>query len=76
MLVTGSVQVFVELFEATVDVDVVHVIAVLTGAAPQEARPKRVIDKTKSERNFTAPLSWQFEIPNTFDSASALIRNV
>lgn len=75
MLVTGSVQVFVELFDATVDVDVVQVIAVLTGAAPHELRPKSAMDKTKNERNFTAPLSWQFEIPDTFDFASTLIPN-
>jgi hypothetical protein len=73
MLVTGSVQVLVELFEAVVDVEVVQVIAVLAGAAPHEARPKRAMDKTKKERNFTEPLSLLFEIPHTFDSASTVI---
>jgi hypothetical protein len=73
MLVTGSVQVLVELFEAVVDVEVVHVIAVLVGAAPHDTRPNRAMDKTKRERNFTAPLSLLFEIPNTFDSASTVI---
>jgi hypothetical protein len=76
MPVTGSVQVFVELFVAVVDVEVVHVITVLTGTAPHEVRPKRAMDKTKRERNFTAPLSLQFEIPHTFDSASTVIPNL
>ena len=75
MLVTGSVHVSVELFVAVVDVVVVHVIAVLAGAAPQEVRLKIAMDKIKRERNFTAPLSLPFEIPNTFDSASTLIPN-
>ena len=57
MLVTGSVQVFEELFVAVVDVEVVQVTAVLTGAAPQDARPKTAMDKTKRARNFTAPRS-------------------
>ena len=73
MLVTGSVQVLVELFVAVVDVEVVQVIAVLTGAAPHEVRPIRTTDKTKRERDFTAPLSLQIEFPNTFDSASTVI---
>jgi hypothetical protein len=76
MLVTGSVQVSVELLEAVVEVEVVHVITVLTGAAPQEESPKRATDKTKRERNFTAPLSLLFEIPSTFDSASIVIPNL
>jgi len=75
MLVTGSVHVSVELFVAVVDVVVVHVIAVLAGAAPQEVRLKIAMDKIKRERNFTAPLFLPFEIPNTFDSASTLIPN-
>jgi hypothetical protein len=75
MLVTGSVQEFVELLVAVVDVEVVHVMAVLTGAVPQDARPKTAMDKTKRARNFTAPRSVQFDVPNTFDSASNLIPN-
>jgi hypothetical protein len=58
ILVKGSVHVFVELFVAVVDVEVVHVMAVLTGAAlPQAVRPKTAMDKTKRARNFTAPRS-------------------
>jgi hypothetical protein len=75
MLVTGSVQVFVELFVAVVDVEVVQIIAVLTGTVPQDARPKTAMDKTKRARNFTPPRSVLFDIPNTFDSASNLILN-
>jgi hypothetical protein len=58
-----------------VEVDVVQVIVVLVGAAPHEVRTKRAADKIKRERYFTAPLSLQSEIPNTFDSASTMIPN-
>jgi hypothetical protein len=73
MLVTGSVQVLVELFVAVVDVEVVQVIAVLVGAAPHEASASRTTGKIISERYFTAPLPLLIEFPNSFDSASTVI---
>jgi hypothetical protein len=67
MLFTGSVQVFVELLLAVVEVETVQVTAVLTGAAPQDARPKTAMNNTKNRRSFTAPLSCLFDIPNPCD---------
>ena len=67
MLFTGSVQVFVELLLAVVEVETVQVTAVLTGATPQDARPKRAMNNTKNKRGLSAPLSSLFEIPKPCD---------
>jgi hypothetical protein len=75
MLVTGSVQVLVELFVAVVEVEVVQVMAVLAGAAPQDAKANVATNKIKRARNFTAPRFVPFDLPTAFDSDSTLIPN-
>lgn len=76
MFVTGSVQVDIELLLELVKVRVVHVTAVLVGAAPQDViRPKRARNKARNRECFTAPLSLLFEIPDTYDSVSITIPN-
>lgn len=72
MFVVGSVQVDVEVVEELVDVLVVQVTAVLAGAAPQDASPRRETSKTSTKRGFIVPLSSLSEIPTTFGSASNL----
>lgn len=72
ILVTGSVQVEVEVVEELVEVEVVQVTAVLV-VEPQEARPKRAKSKTQDRRRFTAPRCSLFEIANAYDSVSTLI---
>jgi hypothetical protein len=55
MLVTGSVQVETEVDVELVGVLVVQVIAVLTGAAPQETRLAAAPSNAKTSSSFTAP---------------------
>jgi hypothetical protein len=73
IFVSGSVQVDVEVVVEAVEVEVVHVTAVLVVACLQEARPKRAMSKTKNRRRFTVPLSSLFEIPHSYSSVSTLI---
>jgi hypothetical protein len=74
IFVAGSVQVEVEVVEELVEVEVVHVTAVLGALYPQEVRQKRATGKAKNRRRFTAPLLSLTEICNPYDSASTLIR--
>ncbi len=73
IFVTGSVQVDVEVVEEVVEVVVVHVIAVLAGAAPHEVRPKKAMSKTMNKRQFAAPLSCWFELPDKYGSVLTMI---
>jgi len=74
IFVTGSVQVDVEVVLELVELVVVHVTAVLAGAAPHEARPQTAMIKTKNnKRRLTAPLCSPFEIPDEYGSVSSLI---
>ncbi len=76
--VFGSVQVFVAV---AVDVDVVvvlvadvvvHVIAVLVAAVPQEVKPSRARTKANEKRGLTAHLSSFFDMTSAYDSDSIL----
>jgi hypothetical protein len=74
MLVTGSVQVDVEVVVEAAEVVFVQVIAVLTGAEPQEIRPKAAASETrKQKRRLMAPLSSLSEIAKPYNSLSMLI---
>jgi hypothetical protein len=76
MLVTGSVQVDVEVDAELVEVLVVQVTAVLVVVAePHEAKPIRATREAKNRRRFTAPLCSPFEIRKAYSSASTLIPN-
>jgi len=55
MLVTGSVQVEVEVVVELVEVVVVQVTAVLAGAAPQDTRLAAGASNAKPSRSLTAP---------------------
>ena len=76
--VFGSVQVFVAV---AVDVDVVvvlvadvvvHVIAVLVAAVPQEVKPSRARTNAKTERSLTATPASLLEMTRAFGSSSTL----
>jgi hypothetical protein len=56
IFVTGSVQVDVVVLVELVAVVVVHTIAVLAGAAPQEVRVKRAMSTIKNTRWFAASI--------------------
>jgi hypothetical protein len=73
IFVTGSVQVDIEVVEELVEVVVVHVTAVLAGAAPHDVRPKKAMSNTKNKRPFTAPLSSSFELPDKYGSVLTMI---
>jgi len=73
MLVTGSVQVEMDVELEEEDVLLVHVTAVLTGALPQEARMDTATDKMQVERSFTAPLYLPFRISTALGCTSSLI---
>jgi len=73
IFVTGSVHVDVEVVAEVVEVVVVHVTAVLAGAAPHDVRPKKAMSKTKNKRQFTAPLSSLVEHPDKYGSVLTII---
>lgn len=74
ILVTGSVHVDVEVVAELVEVEVVHVTAVL-GAAYllHDGKLRRAISGAKYRKCFTAPRSLRYEIQNACGSVSALI---
>lgn len=77
IFVTGSVQVEVEVVVEEVDVVLVHVTAVLAGAAPQEVRPSKAPPRrTRASRRFTAALSWLTQILNARACFSILVRTI
>ena len=64
MLVTGSVQVEVDVVLVDVEVVEVHVIAVLAGAAPQEVRPSPAASTRTGARDEASNPNFKFEISN------------
>lgn len=80
ILVTGSVQVFVELEIEELAPEVVQTIAVDVAALWQEASPitemTRAIGNTNNARRLTTLLASLFEISNCIDSVSILIPKI
>jgi hypothetical protein len=60
MFVVGSVQVDVEVVVEVEEVEVLQEMAVLAGAAPQDAIPSAPTSRRKRRRRFTAPRSLRF----------------
>jgi len=73
MLVTGSVQVEVELVEDVVEAVVVQVIAVLAAEWWHDGKVSRAVNSANKTRRFTAPLSLLLRIPKAYDSVSNLV---